>query len=64
MNIKISVPSQGQPKNNVGVSKCRPIRNIGINISYIFDFTGIQTNFFHQEQAGPLKHNDWGPIPN
>ena len=41
MNISISVPSQGQPKNNVGVSKCRPIRNIGINISYIFDFTKV-----------------------
>ena len=22
---------------------------------------GIQTNFFRQEQAGPLKQNDWGP---
>ena len=41
MNILISVPSQGQPKINVGVSKCRSIRNIGINISYIFDFTKV-----------------------
>ena len=22
---------------------------------------GIQTNLFCQEQAGPLKQNDWGP---
>ena len=41
MNIKISVPSQGQPKINVGVSKCWPIRNIGNNISYIFDFAKV-----------------------
>ena len=41
MNIKISVPTQGQPKINVGVSKCPPMRIIEINISYIFDFTKV-----------------------
>ena len=41
MNNLISVSSQGQPKINDRVSKCPPMRNIGINISYIFDFTKI-----------------------
>ena len=40
MNIYISVPSQGQPKINFGVSKCTPMCNIGINISYI-DFIKV-----------------------
>ena len=41
MNIKMSAPSQGQPKINIGVSKCLLMRNIGINISCIFDFTKV-----------------------
>ena len=41
MNIYISALSQGQPKINVGVSKCPPMCKIGINISYIFDFTKV-----------------------
>ena len=41
MNIYISAPLQGQPKIMSGVSKCPPMRNIGINISYIFDFTKV-----------------------
>ena len=38
---KESVPLQVQLKINVGISKCPPMRNIGINISYIFDFTKV-----------------------
>ena len=40
-NIQISVPLHGQLKINIGVSKCPPMCNIGINISYIFEFTKV-----------------------
>ena len=26
-------------------------------------FQGYRLTFFRQEQAGPLKQNDWGPSP-
>ena len=36
MNILISAPWQGQPKINVGVLKCPPMRNIGkIFLTYL-----------------------------
>ena len=39
MNILIRVPSKVRENLCRKVSKCSLIRNIGINISYIFDFT-------------------------